>query len=59
MSAYLSLHIYYPILVGTDLDLAPCLHVITHMDLGMSQCLHIIAHMDMGYGSMSVYWIWI
>ena len=47
MSAYLSLLIYYPLLVDTDLDMAPSLHVITHMDLDMSPCLHIIAEVDM------------
>ena len=30
-----------------DLDIAPCLHVITHIDLDMAPCPHIIIHMDM------------
>ena len=30
-----------------DLDMAPCLHIITHMDMDMAPCLHIITHMDM------------
>ena len=48
MSAYLSLEIYCHILVDTDLDMAPCPYIITHMDPDMSPCLHII-----------VMWIWI
>ena len=39
----------------TWMDMAPCLHVITHMDLDMAPCLHIIAHMGYGYDSMSTY----
>ena len=42
LSNLLSLYWY-----DADLDMAPCLHIITHMDLDMSPCLHIIAHMDM------------
>ena len=38
---------YYPLLVDSDLDMAPCLHVITHMDMEMTPCPHIIAAMDM------------
>ena len=32
MFTYLLLKIYYPLLVDTDLDMAPCLHIIAHME---------------------------
>ena len=34
-----------------DLDMSPCLHIITHLDLDMSPCLHIISPLGYGYAS--------
>ena len=48
-----------------DLDMAPCLHIITHMDMDMTPCLHIchfkfiiplLVGTDLEIASMSAYY---